>query len=84
MFYGGHGAGKCPAGAGHDSYGSGDYSLMQNVGASVGQNNWRWCNRCQGLFFAGHGAGVCPVPSQVRGAGHSQTGSGDYAVSIVG
>jgi hypothetical protein len=38
------------------------------------QANWRWCNKCQGLFFAGGATkGVCP-----KGGEHSLDGSGDY------
>ncbi len=38
------------------------------------QNNWRWCNKCQGLFFGGNLAGSkCPV-----GGAHIATGSGNY------
>jgi len=51
---------------------------MHDVGTSAGQNNWRWCNKCHGLFFAGHGAGVCPA-----GGGHDKTGSWDYSVPLV-
>ena len=41
---------------------------------ALGQNNWRWCHKCQGLYFSG-GAnqGHCPA-----GAAHDHTGSGDY------
>ena len=39
------------------------------------QNNWRYCNKCQGLFFAGVNMGVCPT-----GDSHDLTGSGDYAL----
>ncbi len=41
---------------------------------AVGQDNWRWCHKCQGLYFSG-GAnqGHCPA-----GAAHDHTGSGDY------
>jgi len=38
------------------------------------QDNWRWCNKCTGLFFAGNATlGVCPA-----GGTHNLTGSGDY------
>jgi hypothetical protein len=69
---------ECPAGGLHDPYGSGDYSLTQNVAEAGTQGDWRWCNKCQGLFFAGHGPGVCP-----QGGGHDKTGSGDYKLLIV-
>ncbi|MFP2907580.1 hypothetical protein ACLESD_21530, partial [Pyxidicoccus sp. 3LFB2] len=36
-------------------------------------SNWRWCNKCQGLFFAGNGSSVCPT-----GGAHNGSTSGDY------
>lgn len=43
----------------------------------AGQDNWRWCNRCQGLFFAGNfTTGFCPL-----GGGHNYSGSGDYTLN---
>jgi hypothetical protein len=41
-----------------------------------GQENWRWCWKCQGLYFAGAGRGVCPA-----GGGHDQTGSDNYVLA---
>jgi hypothetical protein len=67
----------CPAGAGHDGSGSGDYVLFGNSAfADRGQANWRWCRFCQGLFYAGAGAGVCPFAGK-----HDGSGSGDYVLS---
>ena len=41
---------------------------------TVGQNNWRWCHKCQGLYFGGNATqGSCPA-----GGAHDHTGSGDY------
>jgi hypothetical protein len=40
------------------------------------QNNWRWCNKCQGLWFGPNAAqSTCP-----EGGTHSQTGSGNYSL----
>jgi hypothetical protein len=40
------------------------------------QDNWRWCNKCQGLAFAGNPSlGPCPAGGQ-----HNHTGSGDYVL----
>jgi hypothetical protein len=40
------------------------------------QSNWRWCQRCQGLFYAGNNSlGRCPAADE-----HSLTGSGDYTL----
>lgn len=44
------------------------------------QRDWRWCNRCQGLFFAGNSTtGACPA-----GGGHDYGGSGNYALLAYG
>lgn len=37
------------------------------------QANWRWCNKCQGMFFGGSKLSRCPA-----GGGHNSSGSGDY------
>jgi hypothetical protein len=42
-----------------------------------GQNNWRWCSKCQGLAFAGIGPGRCTA-----GGTHDQSRSYDYALTI--
>lgn len=40
---------------------------------SLGQDNWRWCSKCQGLHYGGHAThGVCPA-----GGAHNTTG-GNY------
>jgi hypothetical protein len=41
----------------------------------LGQNNWRWCSKCQGLAYAGLGAGPCPA-----GGNHDHAASEDYAL----
>jgi hypothetical protein len=42
------------------------------------QNNWRWCNKCEGLFFAGDTTtGACPAAG-----GHNYKGSGNYVLAI--
>jgi hypothetical protein len=82
LFYGGGlAASKCPAGGTHtppDQSGSVDYILP--YGAPInesGQNNWQWCNKCQGLYYGGNlAASKCPA-----GATHTppgQSGSVDY------
>lgn len=48
-------------------------SELEKQLASI-QDNWRWCNKCQGMFFAGNPTkGVCPA-----GGEHSLEGSGNY------
>jgi Matrixin/Putative peptidoglycan binding domain len=40
------------------------------------QADWRWCNKCQGLFFGGNPGSKCP-----GGGAHSKTGSGNYILA---
>jgi extracellular elastinolytic metalloproteinase len=40
---------------------------------TIGQDNWRWCSKCQGLWFGGNAGSHCPV-----GGSHIQAGSGNY------
>jgi hypothetical protein len=44
----------------------------------VGQDNWRWCHKCQGLFFSGgqDSIGNCPAGGQ-----HEKSVSGNYALA---
>jgi hypothetical protein len=74
--------GVCPVGGGtHDSSGSGNYSIVRNMPGASGQDDWRWCKNCQGLFFAPEATsnGVCPVKDDVGNPlRHDSIGSGDY------
>ncbi|HUF75111.1 MAG TPA: hypothetical protein VMM35_02485, partial [Longimicrobiales bacterium] len=66
-------AGICPDGGIHNGSTSGNYFLALNTGA--GQQNWRWCQMCEGLFFAGNNSlGVCPANPH----GHDGSRSGNY------
>jgi hypothetical protein len=79
-FGGGPSQGTCPDGGTHSMTGSGNYSLVRQASPTPPnhQANWRWCNKCQGLWFAGNmTAGTCPA-----GGGHGQTGSHDFAVAL--
>jgi hypothetical protein len=77
MVYGGNPSpGPCPAGGDHSHTGSADYSISYGSGPYTGatQGNWRWCDKCQGLWYAGNpSGGHCPA-----GGSHSHTGSSDY------
>jgi hypothetical protein len=42
---------------------------------SLGQTNWRWCSKCQGLFFGGNPGSKCPA-----GGAHTKVGSGNYDI----
>jgi hypothetical protein len=47
--------------------------------AITAQRNWRWCNKCAGLFYygaSGNQKGKCP-----DGGTHDSTGSADYALT---
>jgi hypothetical protein len=48
----------------------GDYGLPF---PAAGQDNWRWCHKCQGLYFAGNPGSHCPA-----GGAHENVGSGNY------
>ncbi len=85
LFFFGHARnGICPVGgSSHDVVGSGggvhtggssgNYILA--VGTGTGQQNWRRCSVCNGLFFAGNNSlGVCPGNPN----GHNGTSSGNY------
>ena len=39
------------------------------------QDNFRWCNKCQGMFLGGSSVSRCPA-----GGGHNGTGSGNYSL----
>lgn len=78
LFYaGGHPTtGACPSGGAHDGSVSGNYALIHNSSSlAPGQDQWRWCHRCQGLFYAGGGpqSGTCPAAEH-----HDQGVSGNY------
>lgn len=78
-FNGGGSTGVCPdpaSGGSHVLTGSGDYTLELTPALVSGQGDWRWCQKCQGLYFNGNpAAGVCPA-----GGAHDVTGSGDYVL----
>lgn len=76
--------GRCPADQGpHSPDASGDYRLFNDAPVfksgttAPGQDDWRCCSKCQGLFFGGvAGGGVCPVDKQP----HDRSHSGNYTV----
>ncbi|RSL85668.1 hypothetical protein CDV31_016527 [Fusarium ambrosium] len=68
--------GDCQAGGKHDFNGSGNYSLCIDGnprGIASGQDQWRWCNKCQALAFDGHTC--CPA-----GGAHINTTSWNYTL----
>jgi hypothetical protein len=74
---------RCPTGATHtppEQSHSGNYSLPHNVAPDPSrQSDWRWCDKCQGLFFGPNVASSrCPT-----GATHTppeQSHSGNYSL----
>ncbi len=42
---------------------------------TIGQDNWRMCKKCQGMFFAGNPGSKCPA-----GGSHDATSSGNYDI----
>jgi hypothetical protein len=57
----------------HDASASGHYAIFFDDGLSnLGQQNWRFCHKCQGLFFFGDaGGGVCPADHRPHDASRS-------------
>jgi hypothetical protein len=49
---------------------------------SNSQGDWRWCNKCQGLFYGGNvAASRCPTGGTHAPA--AQSGSFDYRLSDI-
>ena len=66
-------AGACPRGGKHDPVGWEFFLPNDHQGATeqTGQKDWRFCDRCHGLFFSPQGgeAGTCPAGGKHRPAG---------------
>jgi hypothetical protein len=79
FFAGNPTTGWCPSEAGGHTYEPGAMYFLQqwSGGGGVGhQGDWRWCNRCQGLFSAEHPTtGCCPA-----GGGHDYAGKPSYVL----
>jgi hypothetical protein len=87
LFWGGGLAvSHCPAGGTHappQQSGSWNYSLPHNVSADPNkQSDWRWCNKCQGLFWGG-GLANSHCPTGGTHAPPQQSGSGNYSLPHV-
>lgn len=83
--------GSCPAGTDHVQARKTDYILTHNSpgnssqhahnsSSAIGQDDWRWCLKCSGLFWAGRQAasGVCPT-----GGKHDRGQSRNYTLRSV-
>lgn len=53
---------KCPVGGSHDMANSFKYILLRDYNPATvpGQDNWRHCKKCDGLYFAGNAGSKCP------------------------
>jgi hypothetical protein len=62
LSYVGRGVGRCPRGGSHDHTGSYGYYLWYGGSPYVpDQDEWRWCDRCEGLFYGlGQPISKCP------------------------
>jgi hypothetical protein len=62
MFFNGRNGGKCPAGGGKHQWQGYDFILPYGAAtASPAQDNWRYCQNCEGMFYNGRKGGVCPA-----------------------
>lgn len=72
--------GSCPASGVHTNSSSKAYLMIRDSSTAPGQNNWRRCRKCQGLFFYGRlmetDRSVCPSDNTA----HDATGSGIYTL----
>ena len=73
-------AGRCPATGGEHNRqsGSSNYFLVSENSARdfTGQNDWRWCRKCEGCFYGPQAAqSTCPA-----GGNHDGSASGDYVL----
>jgi hypothetical protein len=68
------------AGGAHAVAGSGFYRLETTTSRDGpgGQDHWRWCSQCEGLWFAGHATGVCPASD----FGHVSAASANYVLRV--
>lgn len=84
LFYGpGAASSLCPAGGTHApaaESGSWDYSLPHNVAPNTfRQSDWRWCNKCQGLFYGRYVANSACMAGGTH-APAAESGSWDYSL----
>ncbi|WP_135232192.1 hypothetical protein [Nocardia sp. CS682] len=83
-FLGNSGFGVCPSPhlrPGHNNIGSGIYRLedVTHRDGPGGEDKWRWCRKCSGLFYDGYSpaaSGVCPADKRH----HDIVGSGSYVL----
>jgi hypothetical protein len=82
--------GRCvgtnPPGGPHSQAGSSDYALFGGQAPAfkatlMGQENWRWCAHCGGLWHPSSAlpSGACPG-THPPGGPHTSAGSGEYAL----
>lgn len=64
---------------GHNAAVSWNFELVSSDESSTGQPNWKFCNKCKGLWWAGDGMGKCP-----GGDGHDGARSWNFILAPVG
>jgi hypothetical protein len=81
-FGGGVASSRCPAGGTHTAPGrfSSSYGLPFNLTDEPDhQSDWRWCNKCQGLYYGG-GVATSSCAAGGTHAPASASGSADYVL----
>jgi hypothetical protein len=82
LFYAGtRTSGTCPAGGGHDSSGSADYTLNNTGVITVPSDDfYRWCRKCKVLFRLPQSDIPFPCPAA---GNHDASQSSSYALPVV-
>jgi hypothetical protein len=74
LYFGGLPNSKCPAGGSHQNGGGppqnngGRSYVLAHAPNSPGQDNWRWCSKCQGLYLADQAGSKCPADNGQHGS----------------
>lgn len=76
LYFGQNGrVGRCPASSqGHSPAAGVQYELHTCDGAG-GQEGWRWCHKCEGMFYSLSESSACPA-----GGAHDASQSGTYFI----
>ena len=81
LFFAGNPGSRCPVTTptdAHDGSKSNNYHLINNAPNDPGQHEWRYCNKCKGLWFASASKSKCPKDN----GAHSKSGSGNYSLAL--
>jgi len=77
----GQGLSHCPSNGTHQPYDSHDFSMVwmdPNQPVDPGEQNWRWCRKCQGMFFGNALPNRCPADS----GSHDGSQSANYILRL--